>query len=219
MVLALAHRVRMQYHDALALARTDPLTGLLNRRVFDEAIQDDCARAHRLGEALSLVYLDLDRFKGINDRYGHNEGDRILQLVAAAMGEAIRARVDRGFRLGGDEFALLLPGSDAAHAATVVARLRHGCEWSDRAPTAGSWGISAGVVQLRPYETHVELLRRADREMYRRKQARGSAMAGPEHRAGAASLIQRLAEIRHGHDGVPAPVREAQAPGSPRRVA
>jgi diguanylate cyclase (GGDEF)-like protein len=218
-VLALVHRVRMQYRATLALARTDPLTGLLNRRVFDEAIQDDCVRAHRLGEALSMVYLDLDGFKGINDRFGHKEGDRILQLVAAAMGEVIRARVDRGFRIGGDEFALLLPGSDAAHAATVIARVRRDCERSDHAPTARSWGISAGVVELRPDETHVELLQRAEREMYRRKQARDGDLGGPKRRADAATLIQRLAEARHRRDAVPAPDRGDQAPGGPRRVA
>jgi diguanylate cyclase (GGDEF)-like protein len=219
-VLALVHRVRRHYREVASLARTDPLTGLLNRRVFEEAIQDECARAQRLGEALSLVYLDVDGFKGINDRFGHKEGDRVLQLLAHALREVIRARVDRGFRLGGDEFALLLPGTDVTHAARVVARVRRTCEWSDRPPAAGSWGISAGVVALRPQEAHAELLQRADCEMYRQKQARACARGEVTDRAEASRLIVRLAELRDdGRHGTSLPASEDQESRGPRRVA
>lgn len=113
-IALLVRRVRVEHLSALAQARTDALTSLLNRRAFEQAVEDDCARARRSGQALSLVFIDLDSFKLINDRLGHDVGDRVLQQLATAIRASVRARVDRGFRLGGDEFAVLLPGSSAA---------------------------------------------------------------------------------------------------------
>jgi diguanylate cyclase (GGDEF)-like protein len=218
-VLALVHRVRMQYRDVLALARTDALTGLLNRRVFEEAVQDECARARRFGDPLCVVYLDVDGFKGINDRFGHKEGDRVLQLLAGGLREVIRARVDRGFRLGGDEFALLLPGSDTRHAAEVVGRVRRSCAGSDCAPTVGCWSISAGVVALRQNETHSELVERADREMYRQKQARTGARSALLRGRAAAPLVYRLAEFQPESEAVSPSGHQDRDARGPRQVA
>jgi diguanylate cyclase (GGDEF)-like protein len=174
-VLALVHRVLMQYRNVLELARSDGLTGLLNRRVFDEIVQDECARAQRFGQALSLVYIDVDDFKQINDRLGHKEGDQVLRRLAAVIQCTIRSHIDRGFRLGGDEFALLLPGSDTAHARAVVGRIREAFEMSNpRSAGQARRRISAGVVQLRPGEATTDLVQRADVEMYRQKRARRS---------------------------------------------
>ena len=114
--------MRAAYSGLIAaeeLARIDVLTRLLNRRAFEAAIEAECARARRTGAPLTLVYLDVDHFKGINDRFGHASGDQVLRQVALAIRETIRGQVDGGFRLGGDEFALLLPASTQAQAEKI----------------------------------------------------------------------------------------------------
>jgi diguanylate cyclase (GGDEF)-like protein len=103
------------------VARTDPLTGLRNRRAYDEILETELARADRTGEPLSLVIGDLDHFKDVNDRFGHAAGDDVLQRVAALLERSGR-RVDVAVRLGGEEFALLLPATDARGAMRVALR-------------------------------------------------------------------------------------------------
>jgi diguanylate cyclase (GGDEF)-like protein len=171
-IAALVRQVRKEHAAVLALARRDPLTGLWNRRVFEEAIEDECVRARRSPRSLSLVYIDLDHFKQVNDRDGHAQGDRVLQQLAGAMDQVIRTRVDRSFRLGGDEFALLLPGTQVAQAAAVLARIRQHCAHSDPVWTAGLLAISAGIVELQARESPAAFLQRADTEMYRQKALR-----------------------------------------------
>jgi diguanylate cyclase (GGDEF)-like protein len=170
-IAALVHKVRAAHKAALALSRIDVLTGLWNRRAFDEAIEDDCVRARRSGQPLSLVYIDLDNFKQVNDRDGHQAGDRVLQEMAAAVGDVIRARVDRGFRLGGDEFAILLPGSRAGQAEAVVNRISEHCARASPLWGGGHLGISAGVVELGRREHAIEFVKRADETMYTIKHA------------------------------------------------
>ena len=153
----------------LELARLDVLTGLWNRRAFDEAIEDECARARRPRRPLSLVYIDLDNFKQVNDLGGHEAGDLVLQQFAAAIRHVVRARIDRAFRLGGDEFALLLPGGPATQAEAVMMRIRAHCARSDPLWAAGPLGISAGIVELEAREAASEFVRRADTAMYRNK--------------------------------------------------
>jgi diguanylate cyclase (GGDEF)-like protein len=170
-LLALLHYAHRHYRAVLAVARYDPLTRLWNRRVFEEAIEDECARARRTRQPLSLVYLDLDGFKQINDRLGHHAGDRALKRTAQAIRSAIRARVDRGFRVGGDEFILLLPGSGTAQAERVVARIRRLCAQACGEAAPGPLVLSAGVVELDAHETAEELVRRADVAMYRQKRS------------------------------------------------
>ena len=172
-IAALVRRVLREHSTVLALAKTDGLTGLWNRRMFEDAIADECARARRAGQPLSLVYFDVDRLKQVNDRHGHQRGDQVLQAVATAVRQAARARVDRGFRLGGDEFALLLPGSTAAQAKAVVARVRAlvsqlGAMDHD---TEG-FGLSAGIVELDAAEAVDHFVKRADAAMYQQKRAR-----------------------------------------------
>jgi diguanylate cyclase (GGDEF)-like protein len=106
-----------------ALSRTDYLTGAYNVRAFHEIAEAECMRASRYPQPLTLAYIDLDGFKHVNDRYGHQEGDRVLQVVAQTLRAGVR-RPDTVARLGGDEFALLLPQTDLENARTFLPRLR-----------------------------------------------------------------------------------------------
>jgi diguanylate cyclase (GGDEF)-like protein/PAS domain S-box-containing protein len=143
-------------------ARTDPLTGLPNRRVWDEDLEREIARARRHGGSLCLAMLDLDRFKAFNDEYGHQAGDQLLAASAAAWRPALRA-TDTIARYGGEEFALLLPHSDEDSALIVVERL---LEVVPLGQTA-----SAGVAVWDGTETAEALLARADSALYRAKGA------------------------------------------------
>ncbi|MGA2640917.1 MAG: GGDEF domain-containing protein, partial [Spirochaetia bacterium] len=104
-------------------AATDELTGLYNRRLFEEYFQKELSRSKRFRQQLALVIMDLHRFKEVNDRYGHQQGDRALQLAAAAARDTVRAS-DSTFRIGGDEFAILLPQCDQAQCTALSWRLR-----------------------------------------------------------------------------------------------
>ncbi len=171
-ITLLVGRVRHDHLAVLAMSHSDVLTGLGNRRAFAEAIADDCVRARRSGQPLSLVYIDLDNFKQINDRAGHGAGDLVLQQLAAAIGHVVRDRVDRGFRIGGDEFALLLPGSSAEQAEAVVARIEEHCARLDPVWIGGPLGISAGIAELESQEAATDFTRRADNAMYLKKLTR-----------------------------------------------
>jgi two-component system cell cycle response regulator len=103
-------------------ATLDELTGLLNRRVFEERVHDELVRAQRRGDPLSLVMIDVDHFKAVNDNYGHPAGDAALRVVATMLREAVR-RTDLAARWGGEEFALALPGMSATVATTHLERL------------------------------------------------------------------------------------------------
>ncbi len=122
-------RVRMhlrmkQMADALrAAAYTDGLTGVANRRHFDEALTREWLRAQRAGTPLSLVMADIDAFKKYNDHYGHQAGDQCLQRVALALRHALHRPADLVARYGGEEFALLLPETDAAGARFMATQL------------------------------------------------------------------------------------------------
>ncbi len=131
--------------QALEEARLDPLTGLRNRRAFDEASEFEIARARRLGVPLSLVLLDIDKFKQVNDDFGHLEGDRCLREVAITLRRELR-QPDLCFRWGGDEFALLLSGSDHEGAVVlgnrVVSAVAAHCERPNGEPVAIEFGVS-----------------------------------------------------------------------------
>lgn len=123
--------------------RHDALTGLLNRRAYEERLPVEVARASRYGWPLSLCLLDLDGFKRVNDSFGHPAGDRVLQRVAALIDES--RLTDDGFRIGGDEFAILMPKTlreDAALAATRLCRSIGEIEVAD-----GSIGASFGLAE------------------------------------------------------------------------
>jgi diguanylate cyclase (GGDEF)-like protein len=117
--------ILMEYEDLKKLqvnAATDPLTGLYNRRLFEEYFEKELNRARRYDLNLALIVMDLHVFKMVNDRFGHPRGDQVLQLAASTLRHSMRTS-DFAFRIGGDEFALLLPQSDAEHAATLGRRV------------------------------------------------------------------------------------------------
>jgi diguanylate cyclase (GGDEF)-like protein len=118
--------ILMEYDDFKKLqinAATDALTGLYNRRLFDEYCDKELNRAKRYGQHLAIVILDLHKLKEVNDRHGHLQGDQVLQLAAATLRKTLRAS-DFAFRIGGDEFAMLLPQTDPEQANTLCRRVR-----------------------------------------------------------------------------------------------
>ena len=176
-------------HEALAKqARTDALTGLLNRRSFTKRLEESLAEAARTGQPGTLVYVDLDNFKAVNDRLGHQAGDAALKGLAACLRRVTRAS-DFVARLGGDEFALWLGTADT-DAAVARAKVILALKDEIAAYSAGPdkpLGLSVGLAVHSPRtpETVAELLARADGAMYQVKQkGKGSyAVAAP---AGAA---------------------------------
>jgi diguanylate cyclase (GGDEF)-like protein len=117
------HRIVVVNSTLVAVAATDPLTGLQNRRAFLESGDVELFRARRYHRPLSLLMLDVDNFKGINDTYGHGGGDRVLTTLAGIATQTLRS-IDRSGRLGGEEFAFLLPETPLSNATLVAERLR-----------------------------------------------------------------------------------------------
>jgi diguanylate cyclase (GGDEF)-like protein len=152
-----------------ALARTDALTGLPNRRVFDERLDQELQRSARSRRPFALVILDLDRFKNINDTYGHHGGDEALRSFAHAIRDHAR-HADFVARFAGDEFAMLLVDVDRSAAHAILARLLQSVrELSLSIPVQLS--ASAGVALSFPVDTCVTILERADAALYDAKQA------------------------------------------------
>ncbi len=125
-VIASQHEFRLKsYQRRLeALAATDPLTGLYNRRFFEQALEDEVQRMRRSHQTAGLVFFDLDHFKRINDRFGHKTGDLVLQEVAAAAFAELRGPFDRLGRWGGEEFVILLSNVTLEQSALVCDRIR-----------------------------------------------------------------------------------------------
>jgi diguanylate cyclase (GGDEF)-like protein len=162
---------RRSSEAALALSRYDALTGLYSRSTFERALEQEVLRAGRTGRGFSLLLLDLDALKPVNDRYGHAAGDRLLSAIGDVMRGGVRA-TDLAARLGGDEFVVILPETELGGALLVAEKLR-----ADIArltlPTNGmmvSSSVSIGVVGF-PEDARgaAELLRRADQAMYQAK--------------------------------------------------
>jgi diguanylate cyclase (GGDEF)-like protein len=139
------------------LARTDPLTGIPNRRVWDEEVPNELERARRSGSPLCVAMLDLDHFKLFNDHNGHQAGDRVLKEVAAAWQGAVRT-TDLLARYGGEEFGLLLPTCTLNDAIDVIKRLR--------VATPDEVTCSIGLASWDFRESAADLIRRADEALY-----------------------------------------------------
>ncbi len=146
---------------ASRLARSDALTKLGNRLAFDETLARELARSRRSGAPLSLLILDLDSFKRINDTFGHPTGDKTLRAVATAMSDHVRLP-DACFRWGGDEFALLLPDASLERADAVGGRLLESVRSETVLPDRSPVTFTYGVAELRRGEEAAELLARAD---------------------------------------------------------
>ncbi|MGI4830887.1 MAG: GGDEF domain-containing protein [Janthinobacterium lividum] len=111
-------------HELQELARTDSLTGLLNRRGFDQVLEEVWHATVRAGTQMSLLLLDIDHFKNFNDLYGHPAGDDCLRAVATAVSGSLSRTSDRAARYGGEELAIVLPGTDAEGAIKLAEQIR-----------------------------------------------------------------------------------------------
>jgi diguanylate cyclase (GGDEF)-like protein len=197
---------RFTSHGALALANawllervrrladTDGLTGVANRRTFDATLAREIARAARGQDDLSLVMLDVDRFKQLNDTYGHQTGDDVLKRVAAALEGCMRS-FDTVARYGGEEFAVLLPRASAADAVSVAERLRRAIARSSTDPAVT---VSAGVATF-PLDAAApaDLVAAADAALYASKAAGRDCVT-------AASDVKRPARRRRPAGAAPA---------------
>ena len=159
-------------------ATTDGLTGLSNRRRLDEALALEWRRAAREGSELSMLMIDLDRFKLFNDRYGHQQGDACLKMVAGVLGGIVRRPGDVAARYGGEELGVLLPKTGSAQATLLAERVRAAIEASTMSHEGNSpFGVvtaSIGVATLRPYASALsdpaaELVSAADEALYEAK--------------------------------------------------
>lgn len=154
------------------LANLDPLTELANRRRLYEVGAEEFERARRYVRPLSVVMADFDRFKSINDRFGHAAGDSVLKGFAAVMRESLREIVDRAARMGGEEFALLLPETDLQGAIALAERLRENIEQQDFSAVADTVTCSFGVAEMENGDSDIAaVLNRADQALYRAKSA------------------------------------------------
>jgi diguanylate cyclase (GGDEF)-like protein len=178
--LAGAVEVARLHEQLKEIAATDSLTGLANRRTFIDRLQSEISRSRRARSELSIVLLDLNHFKTVNDVHGHAVGDQVLMRVAETLSQSVR-QSDVAARFGGDEFILLIPESNRAEAAEILARLRGlSIVVPDRAGSRGritfSWGLATWPHDGEEIE---RLLQVADHRLYAMKRAREIPNARP----------------------------------------
>ncbi len=169
-LIAILRQRSLMQHIA-RMAETDSLTGMLNRRHVLELGQRMMQRCRRDGRSCAMLMLDVDRFKSINDRFGHLAGDTALRAIAKALGSCLRPGDQIG-RYGGEEFAVILPGADATEAGIIAERLRAAVAAlePDWAPGAERLTLSGGIAIVTDETTDfTELLVQADRALYRAK--------------------------------------------------
>ena len=159
-------------HELEAQSQIDTLTGLLNRRALEQIGAEAIEVARRRSSALSLIILDLDRFKSINDEHGHDGGDAVLHHAARCLRNNLRD-IDHVARLGGEEFVAVLPGATHAYAAEIAENLRY-CLASltvEHLSQEIRLSASFGVATMLPTDTTwLEILRRGDRALYLAKE-------------------------------------------------
>ena len=151
------------------LSSKDPLTGLSNRRHFAQNFHDECARSLRRKEARTLLFLDLDHFKDVNDNHGHHIGDIVLKETAAYLKSQCRP-YDTPVRWGGEEFLIMLRGSSETAALLFAERIRLGIESGKCSSISFPVTISIGLAQYQEEDSLESLVERADRALYHAKQ-------------------------------------------------
>jgi diguanylate cyclase (GGDEF)-like protein len=157
---------------------TDPLTGLFNRYHFEATLKREIARCRRYVAPLSLLLVDVDRLKPLNDRFGHQAGDRALNRVATAIQKSLRT-TDIGSRIGGDEFAIILPDTDAVSGLIVATRIRRNVV----ADASSMVTVSGGLVELPRVATEAssdQLMIVADQALYAAKNSGGNCVVQRE---------------------------------------
>jgi diguanylate cyclase (GGDEF)-like protein/PAS domain S-box-containing protein len=159
-----------QLDAARAAALSDPLTGIGNRTMLYQALERHVSEFGRHGRTFAVLFADIDRFKTINDHYGHDVGDKILQLVAATMRDCIRPS-DTAGRWGGEEFLILAPVTDEDQALALAERLRTmvASGWLDTDGRTITVTVSIGIALIRQAEPATTLIERADAAMYTAK--------------------------------------------------
>lgn len=154
-------------HNLRHRADHDPLTDLYNRYVFQQHLEEEMRRSNRYGGSFSLIMFDIDHFKSVNDRYGHDVGDRVLQRIAASVARAVRDP-DILARWGGEEFMILLPETDAEKAGVLCERIREDISRTDF-EGVGHVTVSLGVADSCRGESREALLRNVDSALYQAK--------------------------------------------------
>lgn len=196
LVAVLVAALHAAYRRQQELATNDGLTGLSNRRHFMSVADAERQRGMRLGHPVTIAFFDLDGFKGVNDRFGHAEGDEVLRLVGRFLRRRMR-RIDCAARLGGDEFALLLPETGEEDGLQAVTDIWQGAvaALADRRYPVG---ISAGLVTFTQMPSSVDdMVHAADAMMYSAKRKGGSRL---EH---AASTLPPASGVALGSDSPP----------------
>jgi diguanylate cyclase (GGDEF)-like protein len=158
-------------NELMKQATTDPLTGLLNRRAFFDACTREIEEVHRHGNALSILILDIDKFKDVNDTYGHDVGDIVIKHIAEKMVENTRT-IDYVGRIGGEEFTVLMPSTDIENAFEIADRLRS--KISRDAIEINKFtikvSVSIGVSEMKNKKTDIrEIMKNADNALYKAK--------------------------------------------------
>nr|WP_180205827.1 sensor domain-containing diguanylate cyclase [Pseudomonas sp. SbOxS1]NYU05992.1 diguanylate cyclase [Pseudomonas sp. SbOxS1] len=169
-------QLQQQLEENRKLAQTDALTSTANRYRLDQALRQECERAQRFRQPLSLIAMDIDDFKSINDRYGHALGDEALIQVVERVQRYLREG-DLLARWGGDEFIAVLPDTSLAEARALAATIRQGLS---QTPSVGDFRVtmSFGVVQRFEEEQQTGLMARADQALYRSKVAGKNVISG-----------------------------------------
>lgn len=167
-------RERILRYELKRLSIHDALTGLFNRRYFDENLRREAIRARRQQYGLYLLLIDIDNFKTYNDKYGHHIGDELLKELAKIISRNIRKNVDSGYRYGGDEFAVTVPHATHDQAFMVAERIRSEYNQRDLTPTS----LSLGIAKLQDSPETVEdnlkrMVREADQALYLAKNKGG----------------------------------------------
>jgi diguanylate cyclase (GGDEF)-like protein len=184
--------LRRALAELASIATTDALTGLANRRRFDQLLDEECRRADRDGAPLSLILIDIDRFKSVNDGHGHPAGDACLRRVARIIGASTGRAPATAARVGGDEFAVLLPDTPIAGAWRVAEAIQAGFRneaWTEidpgLAPVTASLGLLCSIGRERAEAS--QMLRQADAMLYRAKALGRNRIEGPPSNSGDSS--------------------------------